>query len=139
MVIFSFIAVVLLGVMWAAWRSWPPLIRYRIDRLDAQAVRIEQAYLDGRRELEPSASALARLWSEKAVLWDKITFNEPSPGTGTLTALPRPVPPGVSPNDPRLNELGERAMAIMMGPERWKEFQDFIQRARGKELPGDST
>jgi hypothetical protein len=135
----SIIAVALAGLTWAAWRWWPPVIRYRIDRLDAQAVRVEQAYLDGRQALEPSANALARLWNEKTTLWEQVMFEEPSPGAGSLTAVAAPLPPGVSPNDPRLNELGERAMAIMMGPERWRQMQDLRRQSRETRRDHDTT
>jgi hypothetical protein len=109
--------------MWAAWRWWPPVLRYRIDRIDARAVRIEQAYLDGKLGLEPAAVTLGGLWKEKTELWAQLMFKEPSPGAGSLTAVAAPIPAGVSPNDPRLNQLGDSAMAIMMGPEAWQRLQ----------------
>jgi hypothetical protein len=125
LILLGIAAVALGGVLWVAWQWWPPLLRYRLHRLESREVAIEQTYLDGSQGLEPSAKALASLWQEQSDLWGQLASYEPSQGGGSLTAIASPSPAGVSPNDPRLRELGERSMQIMMGPEMWRRFQQM--------------
>ena len=105
------------GGAWLAWSRWPPILQYRVSRIDGQTRLAVERYLKGDQPLESTARVLATLYDRKTVLSSCLPMSVPAAGTGALTAVTLAVPEGVSHDDPRLKELGDRISDLMVGPE----------------------
>jgi hypothetical protein len=123
-------AIALACLALAAWVWWTPALQYRLHHNQSREQRILLDYLAGRRPLEPSAVALAELWRRDMAIMQRLAVRDTSTEGGSLTAVAGPLPPGVTPSDPRVNELSDRALAIMIGPENWQHFQRMRAQIR---------
>ncbi len=119
------LVVMLSAIGWAAWTRWPPLLEYRIRDIEQRTLGVVEDYLDGRRALEPSASALAVLWQRKLAL----SLHLPPAGRIARIADPLSTRLGARADDPRLRELVDRALELTMGPEARARLQ-YLQRER---------
>jgi len=113
------------AIGWAAWTRWPPVLEYRIRYIDQRTLGVVEDYLDGRRALEPSASALAVLWQRKLAL----SLHLPPAGRIARIADPLSTRLCARADDPRLRELVDRALELTMGPEARARLQ-YLQRER---------
>jgi hypothetical protein len=129
---FALVALLLLaGFGWLAWTRWTPLVEYRMRRNDAETRELVRRYLSGQEAFEPAASRLAVLYQRKTELMVRLPLAVPPRGGGSLTAVTIATPEDVSPDDPRLLRLSERAMEIMMRAEPWASLQR-MQRERSR-------
>src|SRR5207247_5590302 len=105
------LVVTLSAIGWAAWTWWPPLLEYHIRDIDQRTLGVVEDYLDGRRALEPSASALAALWQRKLAL----SLHLPPAGRIARIADPLSTRLGARADDPRLREMVARALELTIG------------------------
>jgi len=109
-VLAGFLGALLLTIAWAAWTWWPPLLRYRLRRIDQRTDRVVLDYLDGKQQLGPSARALAGLWEAKS----SVSQRMPMPPAGQVVRIVDSTPAALAGrvNDPRLKELVDSAIHL---------------------------
>jgi hypothetical protein len=137
------LTVLALGVIGAgafaiAWQSWPPLLKYREQRLSAAYSSQIRRYLNGADSLDVAAHRLAKT-IVKIGFFMEDQQPDPPPGEASLMAVtPMQVPSDIPRDDPRVEELVLNAFKFAHPPGVSEEFRtrsaqvwDSIIRSRG--------
>ena len=99
------LAAMVLAIAWSAWTWWPPILRFRLRKINQRTDRVMLEYLDGKRELASAAQALADLWKTGMSVGLRL------PPVGQTAPLVDPGPGALNERvgDPRLKELVDSA------------------------------
>ena len=132
------LALVGAGAFAIAWQSWPPLLKYREQRLNAAYNSQIRRYLNGSDSLDLAARRLGKTIVEIGFLMERQQW-DPAPGEGSLVAVTAMETSSDIPSDDRsVEELILNAFKFANPPgvseeskarlaQRW----DSIIRARG--------
>ena len=139
MVTLLLLAVVLASGFAVAWRSWPPLLKYREQRLIATYNGEVRRYLHGSDSLDVAAHLLARVMLRLGPILERQQWREGAARTGGSMAITTlESPPDIPRDDPRVEELVLNAFKLANPPEVSEAFKahsaqmwDSIIHAKG--------
>ena len=132
-------ALVVAGAIAIAWQYWPPLLKYREQRLaDAYSSQIRR-YLNASDSRDVAAHRLAKTIVKIGFLMERQQSQDPAPGEGSLVAITAMQTPSDIPrDDPRVEELVLNAFKFANPPGVSEEFKtrtarmwDSIIQSRG--------
>jgi hypothetical protein len=132
-------ALIVAGAFAIAWQYWPPLLKYREQRLaDAYSSQIRR-YLKGSDSLDVAAHRLAQTIVKIGFLMERQQSQDPAPGEGSLVAVTAmKTPSDIPSDDPRVEELVLNAFKFANPPGVSEEFKtrsagmwDSIIQSRG--------
>ena len=117
LVLFGVLAIMLVGVGWAAWRSWPPLLKYREKRIVSEYHAEIQSYLRGTDSLDVAAHRLAQVLIRLGSVIERqqwVTRREQSGSQMEITSIG--TASDIPEDDPRVEELVLNAFKLSYPP-----------------------
>ena len=130
MVLWVVLSIVALGVVGALLVRSPfvnrPIARFLAKRHHARAQLAVADYVSGRVELDSAARRLSEAMN-RASLYEAASIE---PGAGSRAEIQQLGTPGSSADNEKIWELYQRATYLQMGPERYRQMQDWLQQQR---------
>ncbi len=133
------LTVVVIGGFLVAWRSWPPLLRYRENRLRTAYHAEIRRYLQGSQPLDVAAYRLASIIVKRVALIERQAWSARSTSEeGSMTITVEDMPSDIPSHDPRVEEVVLNAFKLANPPEvsdafrvRSTQMWDSIIHAKG--------